>query len=60
MAGMPPWHQALSYALVQFGDLMRVLAARYDPTPPTPPASEAPSEDEDEIARRAAAGDYAP
>lgn len=57
LAAMPPWHQALAYALVQLGDLARVLAIRFDPTPaPAPDA--APSEDEAELAQRAAAGDF--
>lgn len=58
LAAMPPLWQAASYALIQVGDLARVMAARLDPTPP--PAAETPasSDEEQAEANAAAAGAY--
>lgn len=53
---LPEWTYSLSYALIQVGDFFRVLSSRYAP-PPATAASEG-GEDEDDIASRAAAGEF--
>lgn len=55
LPAMPTWQYALAYALIQVGDYFKVMAIRASPAEPS---SAEPADDEDDIARRAASGEY--